>query len=192
MGEVVCSVNYSGSQRRDLVLPDDVPVHLLTNALAAALGMPSSPDIFYELQVEEKGAWRRIPEARTLQQAYIHNGTILRFTKEKQIEGARAVLLGKDEIRFRLRENTIIGRLTRDNHVDIDLAGLDTNKVVSRRHAIITRVSMHYLIKDAESHNGTFVNKIPVKPGESLALHPGDEICFGSLDKGVRLKFMLV
>lgn len=192
MGEVVCSVIYSGSQRRDLVLPDDVPVHLLTNALAAALGMPASPDIFYELQMEEKGAWRRIPESRTLQQAYIHNGTVLKFAQEKQIEGARALLLGSEDLRFRLRENTIIGRLTRDNHVDIDLAALDKNKVVSRRHAIITRVSMHYLIKDAESHNGTYVNKIQVKVGESLALHPGDEVCFGSLDKGVRLKFMLM
>ncbi|MBW6465454.1 MAG: FHA domain-containing protein [Brevefilum sp.] len=190
MGEVVCTVIYPEAQRRDLVLPDNVPVHLLVNALASALGMPKNHDIFYELQVEEGGELRRIPESRTLQQAFIYNGAILRFSPEKETPGNRAVLSGKNSVRFRLRENTIIGRLTREVHVDIDLVPLDVNKVVSRRHAVITRLSFHYLIKDAGSHNGTFVNQIRVREGESVALHTGDEVCFGTLEKGVILKFL--
>lgn len=189
MGEVVCTVIYSESQRRDLVLPDDVPVHLLVNAMASALGMPRNPDIFYELHIEKEKAQHRIPESRTLKQAFIFNGTVLRFSQEKDTPGKKAVLFGKEGLRFRLRENTIIGRLTPDNHVDIDLTPLDVHQVVSRRHSVITRVSLHYLIKDAASLNGTFVNRVRVREDESVALHPGDEICFGTLEKGVRLKF---
>lgn len=189
MGEVVCTVIYSESQRRDLVLPDDVPVHLLVNAIASALGMPRNSDIFYELHIEKQETQHRIPESRTLQQAFVCNGSILRFSQEKDTPGNRAVLSGKEGLRFRLRENTIIGRLTPDIHVDIDLTPLDVHKVVSRRHSVITRVSFHYLIKDAASLNGTFVNRVRVREDESVALHPGDEICFGPLEKGVRLKF---
>lgn len=190
MGEVVCTVIFQGQQRRDLVLPDDVPVHLLVNALANALGMSTSKDIFYDLKVIDGANERRIPESRTLQQAFICNGAILHFVQEKESAGGRACLSGANDVRYRLRENTIIGRLTRDIHVDIDLSLLDLNKVVSRRHAVITRVSLHYLLKDAGSQNGTFVNQTRVRADESVVLHPGDEICFGSLDKGVRLKFL--
>jgi|GEM_PF-999867 len=189
MGEVVCTVIYPHEQRRDLVLPDDVPVHLLVNAIARALGMPTNPDVFYELHMMKGTELNRIPDSRTLKQAFICNGAILQFSMEKETPGSRMVLTGGEDIRFRLRENTIIGRLTPDTHVDIDLTPLDQQKVVSRRHAVITRVSLHYLIKDVGSHNGTFVNRIQVRDGESVALHPGDVICFGTLEKGVRLKF---
>jgi len=192
MGEVVCTIIYSESNQRDLVLPDDVPVYLLVDALASGLGMPNHPDIFYELQVIEGGESHRIPESRTLQQAFICNGSVLHFIQEKEVPGRRAVLEGANNFRFRLRENTIIGRLTHEIHVDIDLTALDTNKVVTRRHAVITRVTYHYLIKDIGSLNGTFINQNKLQKNQSVALHPNDEICFGTLEKGVYLKFKLL
>lgn len=190
MGEVVCTVIYQDQQRRDLVLPDDVPVHLLVNALGNALGIRGTDETFYDLNVVEGTNLRRIPESRTLQQAFICSGSVLHFKQEKESSGVRACLVAANDVRFRLRENTIIGRLTREIHVDIDLSLMDQNMVVSRRHAVITRVSFHYLIKDTGSHNGTFVNQIKIQNDESVALHPRDEICFGTLEKGVKLKFL--
>jgi len=191
MGEVVCSVKYRGSQRRDLVLPDHIPVHQLTGAIALALGLPKNREIYYELQIPDGKEWRRIPDSRTLQQAFVMNGSMIHLVQKKEDLKNRAFLKGKRGLQIRLRENTIIGRLTPEVHVDVDLSSMDREKVVSRRHAAITHVSYHYVIKDLDSHNGTFVNDISLKQGESIVLHPGDEVCFGSREKGVRLTFFL-
>lgn len=190
MGEVVCTVIYLETHKRDLILPDDVPVHRLVNVLAAALGTPKDENVFYELHVDSGSKQERIPDSRTLQQAYICNGTVLRLSQDDEISDNLAFLQVKKDQRFRLRKNTIIGRLTRDTHVDIDLTPLDANKVVSRRHAVINCPSLHYLIKDMDSHNGTYVNRVRLKKDQSVVLHPGDEICFGTLEKGVRLIFI--
>lgn len=189
MGEVVCSVKYQQSQKRDLVLPDHIPVHQLVDVVALALGLPKNRDIYYELQIPDGDQMRRLPDSRTLQQAFILNGSNIHLVQKKEDPASRAYLVGKNNLKIRLRENSIIGRLTPDIHVDVDLAALDQNKVVSRRHAAITHVSYHYVIKDLDSHNGTFVNKIPLKQGESVVLHPGDRLCFGGLEKGVRLTY---
>lgn len=189
MGEVVCSVKYQKSQQRDLVLPDHIPVHQLVDVIALALNLPKNRDIYYELQVPEGDQMRRLPDSRTLQQAFILNGSKIHLVQKKEDPLSRAFLVGKNNLKIRLRENSILGRLTPDIHVDVDLSALDQNKVVSRRHAAITHVSYHYVIKDLDSHNGTFVNKIRLKKGESVVLHPGDRLCFGSLEKGVRLTY---
>jgi pSer/pThr/pTyr-binding forkhead associated (FHA) protein len=189
MGEVVCSVKYQKSQQRDLVLPDHIPVHQLVDVIALALNLPKTRDIYYELQVPEGDQMRRLPDSRTLQQAFILNGSKIHLVQKKEDPLSRSFLVGKNNLKIRLRENSILGRLTPDIHVDVDLSALDQNKVVSRRHAAITHVSYHYVIKDLDSHNGTFVNKIRLKKGESVVLHPGDRLCFGSLEKGVRLTY---
>jgi hypothetical protein len=189
MGEVVCSVKYGESQQRDLVLPDHIPVHQLVNSMAKALGLPLNRDYYYELKTLDGEELHRIPESRTLRSAFILNGSYLYLVQEREDETHRAFLAGKKGIRLRLRENTIVGRLTPDVHVDIDLTPMDHEKVVSRRHAAITHVSYHYVIKDLSSRNGTYVNNTCLQENESIVLHPGDEICFGSLDKGVRLRF---
>jgi len=189
MGEVVCTVVFRKNQRRDLVLPDHIPAHQLANVIALALDIPQTRNTYYELQIPEGDEMRRIPDSRTLQQAFIFNGSTIHLVQKKEDPDSRAFLIGKNDFKVRLRENTIIGRLTPDIHVDVDLAMLDHEKVVSRRHAAITHVSYHYVIKDLDSHNGTYVNDIQLKKGESLVLHPGDQVCFGSLEKGVRLKY---
>lgn len=189
MGEVVCTLVYQESNQRDLVLPDQIPVHQLVASMVTALGLRQSNDICYDLKVKEGDELRRIPGSRTLQQAFVLNGGFLYLTQTKFDLKSCAFLENKSGVQFRLRENTIIGRFTPEVHVDIDLAQIDLGKVVSRRHAAITHVSAHYVIKDLNSHNGTHVNDIPIKKGQSVVLHPGDEICFGSLKKGVRLKF---
>ena len=99
------------------------------------------------------------------------------------------MLCEKSGLGFLLGEMTLVGRKTNKVLVDLDLAPLDQHQVVSRQHAQIARLYPHYLIKDLNSHNGTFVNGRKIRQGESVVIHDGDEICFGSLVKGVRLVF---
>lgn len=189
MGEVVCTVIFNNDQKRDLVLPDNVSTHQLANVIALALKLPRDRDTYYELKVPDGKTFQRLPDSKTLQQSYILNGSRLYLSQEKEDPNSRAFLEGANGLKMRLRENTLIGRLTPKVFVDIDLTHLDQEKVVSRRHAAITHVSYHYVIKDLDSHNGTFINEIRLKQGESVVLHPGDEVCFGSLEKGVRFIF---
>jgi hypothetical protein len=189
MGEVICTLVYPGSQRRDLVLPDHIPVDQLVNSLAKALGLERSREIYYELHQPDGDALRRIPGARTLQQAFVLNGSCLHLVQVHEDPEHTAFLVTDGGHQIRLRQSTLIGRLTPKVHIDVDLTPMDAAKVVSRRHAAITRVASHYLIKDLGSRNGTFIKDIRLKKDESRVLHPGDVICFGSLEKGVKLCF---
>lgn len=191
MGVVVCTIHYKDTEKRDLVMPDHIPIHLLVNSIATSLGMPVGEKIFYELSMLENEAFHRIPSSRSLQQAFVLNGSELILSLEKGEQDHPACLVTKNDIRFRLRENTIIGRLTSEHHVDIDISDLDINHVVSRRHAVITQIMQNYFIKDVNSRNGTFINESRVPGGQSITLHSGDVICFGSLAKGVKLIFKI-
>lgn len=87
------------------------------------------------------------------------------------------------------RLTNTVGRRDRiTNQVpDVDLATLDQERAVSRRHAEITHDSAGMSVRDTGSTNGTTVN------GESLAhqvdrrLEDGDQVSFG----GVTLSFQL-
>jgi serine/threonine protein kinase len=102
---------------------------------------------------------------------------------------SRPMLCGKSGLEFPLGEMTSIGRRTNKVFVDLDLTSLDQHQVVSRQHAQITRLYPHFVLKDLGSHNGTFVNGRKIRQRESMVIHDGDEICFGSLAKGVHLVF---
>ena len=191
MGEIVCTLVYRQEDRRDLVLPDHIPVHQLAQTLALALGMPQRKEFFYELAISEGSSFRRLPAMRSLQQAYLRNGCVLHLIQEQVTPGATGFLVADKDKRFRLRDRTLIGRLTRTNFVDIDLTTLDVEKSVSRNHATILFTGDVFLVKDNGSRNGTFVNGSMVPRDMSLPMHPGDEVCIGSLEKGVRLTLQM-
>lgn len=52
---------------------------------------------------------------------------------------------------------------------------------VSRRHAMLLRGPVGWLLEDLHSTNGTFVNGEPVLPGQPVALKSGDQVRFGQL-----------
>jgi len=70
---------------------------------------------------------------------------------------------------------TLSGTPTRlGRHPDSDISLDDIS--VSRRHAEISRQGSEYVLRDAGSLNGTYVNQ---KPVESTVLQQGDEIQIG-------------
>lgn len=85
--------------------------------------------------------------------------------------------------RFPVREgDTIIGRgdPVTGSTADVDLAGLDPERSVSRRHARLYRIGeTEYLMEEIGVINGTFVNNVKLATGVPAAVRHGDLLRFG-------------
>ncbi|NBO30180.1 MAG: FHA domain-containing protein [Cyanobacteria bacterium WB6_1B_304] len=65
---------------------------------------------------------------------------------------------------------------------DIDVSGFANSDIVSRIHADIRLEGGIYYIEDVGSSNGTYINNLPLSPGNRHRLRPGDRISFGKGD----------
>ncbi|NJN31073.1 MAG: FHA domain-containing protein [Synechococcales cyanobacterium RM1_1_8] len=65
---------------------------------------------------------------------------------------------------------------------DIDVTGFPDSEVVSRVHADIRVEGDAYYIEDLGSSNGTYVNNLPLVPGNRHRLRVGDRISLGKGD----------
>jgi FHA domain/Double zinc ribbon len=70
---------------------------------------------------------------------------------------------------------------------DIDVSGFPNSEVVSRIHADIRVEGDACYIEDVGSSNGTYINNLPLLPGNRHRLRPGDRI---SLGKGDMVTFL--
>lgn len=66
---------------------------------------------------------------------------------------------------------------------DIDVAGFPDSEIVSRIHADIRVEADAYYIEDLGSSNGTYINNVPLPPGNRHRLRIGDRIALGKGDK---------
>ncbi|MGM3306250.1 FHA domain-containing protein [Anabaena sp. WFMT] len=65
---------------------------------------------------------------------------------------------------------------------DIDVAGFSNSEIVSRIHADIRVEGDAHYIEDVGSSNGTYINNLPLLPGNRHRLRPGDRISLGKGD----------
>ncbi|MBE7385267.1 MAG: FHA domain-containing protein [Leptolyngbya sp. SIO1E4] len=65
----------------------------------------------------------------------------------------------------------------------IDVSGFPNSEIVSRVHADIRVEGDIYYIEDIGSSNGTYVNNMPLPPGNRHRLRPGDRVALGKGDK---------
>ncbi|MBD2524254.1 FHA domain-containing protein [Nostoc sp. FACHB-133] len=70
---------------------------------------------------------------------------------------------------------------------DIDVSGFPNSEVVSRIHADIRVEGDSHYVEDVGSSNGTYINNLPLLPGNRHRLRPGDRI---SLGKGDLMTFL--
>ncbi|NJL10107.1 MAG: FHA domain-containing protein [Calothrix sp. SM1_7_51] len=70
---------------------------------------------------------------------------------------------------------------------DIDVSGFPNSEIVSRVHADIRAEGDAFYIEDVGSSNGTYINNLPLLPGNRHRLRPGDRI---SLGKGDMITFL--
>ena len=64
--------------------------------------------------------------------------------------------------------------------IHLDLTAMDQSRIVSRVHAIIECKNDRYIIRDNNSHNGTWINGQKLNPNQDYLLKDGDDIRFGS------------
>ncbi|MBD2293161.1 FHA domain-containing protein [Anabaena sphaerica FACHB-251] len=65
---------------------------------------------------------------------------------------------------------------------DIDVAGFPNSEIVSRIHSDIRVEGDAHYIEDVGSSNGTYINNLPLLPGNRHRLRPGDRISLGKGD----------
>lgn len=65
----------------------------------------------------------------------------------------------------------------------IDVSGFPNSEIVSRVHANIRVEGDIYYIEDVGSSNGTYVNNMPLSPGNRHRLRAGDRVALGKGDK---------
>jgi hypothetical protein len=74
----------------------------------------------------------------------------------------------------------VVGRAAKGHVPDIDLAPVDGERSLSRRHAAVWREGSAYFVCEENGvANGTFVNGKRLKPGEPVPLAEGDKVAFG-------------
>ncbi|MEM9002190.1 MAG: FHA domain-containing protein [Cyanobacteria bacterium P01_F01_bin.86] len=66
---------------------------------------------------------------------------------------------------------------------NIDVSGFPNSEIVSRVHADIRVEGDVYYIEDVGSSNGTYINNMPLAPGNRHRLRPGDKVALGKGDK---------
>lgn len=65
----------------------------------------------------------------------------------------------------------------------IDVSGFPNSEIVSRVHANIRVEGDLYYLEDVGSSNGTYINNMPLPPGNRHRLRAGDRIALGKGDK---------
>jgi pSer/pThr/pTyr-binding forkhead associated (FHA) protein/Mg-chelatase subunit ChlD len=86
--------------------------------------------------------------------------------------------------------NTTVGRSRQDAELLFQQA--DDNSPISRRHCSILDEEDHFMIRDEDSANGTYLNGTRLRALDPTELHDGDEIELARVERGgVRLLFQV-
>lgn len=104
----------------------------------------------------------------------------------KQIPVTFHLIAAGIALNVQLADKIFIGRQDDDfeanDNLDIDLMAYGARELgVSRRHAMLCRISYRPSIMDLKSTNGTFINGLRLEPDKPQILRDGDEICFGKM-----------
>ncbi len=177
---------------KDLALPGDIPSQFVAQTLAKALDISLQPGQLCSLELCDGNGAIKISPARSMEEARILNGSFIRLSVENVAAGQNAFLISSNGIRFVLNKPVmIVGRPDPKSNVsiDVDLSPLDEKKVVSRKHAVIRHEGQDFILVDAQSRNGTWINDTRLVPGEPHVLHTDNRITFGNINAGVELVF---
>jgi FHA domain/zinc-ribbon domain len=90
------------------------------------------------------------------------------------------------ESKIEILPNLLIVHIGKPNNLippDIDLSGFPDSDIVSRVHGDIRNDGDAYYFEDTGSSNGTYINNVPLPPGNRHRLRAGDRIALGKGDK---------
>ena len=104
-------------------------------------------------------------------------------TQLQQVSGRLVHLQSDREIELPQNLSVIhIGKPNDRIPPDIDVSGFPNSEIVSRIHSDIRVEGDAYYIEDVGSSNGTYINNLPLLPGNRHRLRPGDRISLGKGD----------
>lgn len=181
---------------RDLELPDNVAWEILAPIVLDKLGWPTPSDPLYVIEHTLESEAVVVRPGLTLSGAGALTGMAFELRSRVLPERRRpsAVPAGP-HLRNALGETFALG--PGRNHVGrgtpgsvdalaVDLARLDRDQSVSRRHARLVVDAARVTVEDADSVHGTWVNGRRLRPGVAQTLRPHDRLQFGD----VSLRFM--
>ncbi len=102
----------------------------------------------------------------------------------------RLVSAGGEEFFLNRDGETTVGRVDPVTGIkpDVDLANLDTQRSVSRRHSKIVREGGEFrVVEEIGTMNGTFVNGARIVTGQPVTIKDGDRTRFGLVDLTFRV-----
>lgn len=97
---------------------------------------------------------------------------------------------GGEEFFLNRDGETTVGRVDPVTGIkpDVDLANLDTQRSVSRRHSKIVRENGEFrVVEEIGTMNGTFVNGTRIVTGQPVTIKDGDRMRFGLVDLTFRV-----
>ncbi len=103
----------------------------------------------------------------------------------------RLVAEGAEEFFLSSEDETTVGRIDPVTGIrpDVDLAQLDNQRSVSRRHSKIIRSGSGFVVvEEIGTMNGTFVNGVRIQTGQPVTIKDGDRLRFGLVDLTFRAK----
>jgi pSer/pThr/pTyr-binding forkhead associated (FHA) protein len=164
----------SGSTHIPTPDPAPLPTAVVVPAPLEAQNQSSSPPtVAAQTLIEE-------PEATSPQPAPA--ATIAR-TQLQHVTG-RLVHVQTDRL-IELPQNLSVIHIGKPNDripPDVDVSGFPDSEIVSRIHSDIRIEGDAYYIEDVGSSNGTYINNLPLLPGNRHRLRPGDRISLGKGD----------
>ncbi|MDF5710240.1 MAG: FHA domain-containing protein [Nostoc sp. S4] len=153
--------------------PPTPPPTVATEPVVSSQGIPTPPPLEAELEVTPPAAPPTVTAARTqLQQV---NARLVHVQTDRLIE---------------LPQNLSVIHIGKPNDripPDVDVSGFPNSEIVSRIHADIRVEGDAHYVEDVGSSNGTYINNLPLSPGNRHRLRPGDRI---SLGKGDLMTFL--
>ncbi|WP_013320334.1 FHA domain-containing protein [Gloeothece verrucosa] len=132
---------------------------------------PSSPPVIPSPKSDETALDQNEWEIAGMTRLQIQKASLLHLQTNQTVEvpqGLSIIHIGKPNERI---------------PPDIDVSGFPDSDIVSRVHADIRVEGDLYYIEDTGSSNGTYINHIPLSPGDRHRLRSGDRIALGKGDK---------
>ncbi len=169
----------------DLVLPDPLITFqpLGVEPIAAEVALPESEVEASETNETDPAVLPPPPTPNPPPPSFIRNNGGNPATQIQQ-QAARLLHLQTSTL-LDIPPNLTVVHLGKPNDripPDIDVAGFPNSEVVSRIHADIRIEGDTFFIEDVGSANGTYINNLPLPPGNRHRLRAGDRIGLGKGD----------
>lgn len=189
-GTVILSVHHPETgQLRDLDFPAGILWETLAPILLHKLGWPAPTSETHVVEHVLENDDIVVRPGRTLASSGALTGMTFTFRSrvlperlKRPTAATGPVLANALGDAFALEEGeNLVGRAQPDERLALDLARLDRDQSVSRRHAKLLRGADGCFVFDTGSVHGTWVNGLRLRSGQAAKLKPGDRVQFGDV-----------